>query len=562
MENAIAGKPPGSAAAGPGHAARQAGFATATVIMLLVLSIVGGAYVLKLTRSQAAASGGYYQARSAALAAQAGLERGLAQLEADPAGSLALLNGYLADTTRHWLLGDPDSRNEVEMDNGLQSYAARIMAFDPATGMVKLEGQGEGPGGSESRIYGVYRLGGLAPDVPALAKYVWFMAGESRNIDQEVHVRGDSYFGGGVHFNGGADGTYMHGTVKIARGAGLQSSIDADLVFCGNTYIQTPFKSQGPGVKFDDNAGFEDEIFIDTDPVWRKSGKTVYVNADVTGGHSNLDLSGTNRVVHSGSLNTGRVQNAAAIVNSGRPIDIAAALGMEPGPESELSVDMSAVPAAFKFTPAALGIAQWGNTSGIELTAAYADAKARGRLFRDFLIVQVNTPLNFMQVPGNVLRGKFVFNVTAQVNMNINLPESDPASVSLWQVVSGGSIFGFGGNGLFRGYVNVSGTGAVVYQWGPGCEFQGAIHHVSPGTGFQLNGSTGPLWLTFSSGVFEELYPLGVLLKPGAAPPASPSLPGPGRPGRPGTPPVAAARPPQVKLVDIKIRPFFRGRYF
>lgn len=542
------GKAVASVAADRGSAIREAGFATATVIVLLVLAIVGGAYVLKLTRSQAAAAGGYFQARSASWAAQAGLERGLAQLEADPAGSVALLNGYLADTTRQWLFGNPGSRTEVGMDNDLQRYSARILAFDPATGMVKLEGQGEGPGGSESRVVGVYRLGGLAPDVSPLAKYVWFMAGEARNVDQAVQARGNVYFGGGVHFNGGADGSIMHGTFKVARGGGLESTFDAGITFCRNTYIQTPFKSQGKGAVFTNDAGFEEEIFIDTDPEWNRRGHTVYLNSDITRGHARFNLGG-NRVLHSGGLNTSRVYNASDIDNHGRPIDIAAALDMVPGPESELSVDLSSVPPAYRHAPASLGIARWGNTHGIELSAAYADAKARGLLYRDFLVLDVDSDMNLMEVPDNLLVGKFVFDVTAQVNVNINLPESDPASVSLWRVGDGGRMFGFGGQGLFRGYVNVSGNGSVIYQWKANCEFQGAIHHVSPTTKFQLNGSTGPLFLTFSTGVFEELHPLGVLIPPAGAP-------GPGRP------PVRPAQPPKVKLVDVRIRPTFWGSYY
>jgi hypothetical protein len=91
----------------------------------------------------------------------------------------------------------------------------------------------------------------------------------------------------------------------------------------------------------------------------------------------------------------------------------------------------------------------------------------------------------------------------------------------------------------------VAGNGHVVYQWGAGCEFQGAIHHVSRDAGFQLNASSGPLRLSFSAGVFEELAALGVVAAPGA--------PGPG----PGTP-----APTRVKLVDVKIRPVLLGRYF
>lgn len=522
---------------------RQGGYATATVILVMLVSIVGGALLLKRVRSQAAASGGYYQAHAAALAAEAGLQAALSQLETDSAFSIGLLNAHLADTNQRWLLGPAghaDSRHEIAMDNGLQSYSARIVAFDPKTGMVKLESEGKGPAGSESRVYGVYRLGGIAQETPVLAKYVWFMAGETRNVDQPMNVWGDVYIGGGVHFNGGADGSVFHGDVKIARGSGLQSTFDAQVDFCDNTYIQTPFKSQGGGIKFGyDGTGIEDEIFIDTDPLIR--GNPNLFNGNVNGGHANLILQGHN-VVHSGSLDLSRVSGAGNITDNGGPVDIAAALGMLPGPENEIRVNMASVPAAKRFTVAALGIGAWGNVTGPDLSAAYAAAKASGKLYKDFLMIEVNSPLNFVPAGGpNILRGKFAFEVSSQVNVNINLPESDPTSVCLWHVCTPGKIFGFGGSGLFRGYVNVSGTGSVVYQWGGGTEFQGAIHHVDATTGFQLNGSSGPLRLVFSSGVFDELAPLGILVPPGGIP-------------------VMVAE--QVKLVDRNIRIARRSRYF
>lgn len=326
-----------------------------------------------------------------------------------------------------------------------------------------------------------------------------------RTVDQPMNVGGDVYIGGGVHFNGGADGSVFHGNMKIARGSGLQSTFDEQVDFCINTYIQTPFKSQGGGIKFGQSGGtgFEGDIFIDTDPLMR--GNPNLFNGNVIGGHANLILQGHD-VVHSGSL------------------------------------DLSSVPAGKRYTIAALGIGAWGNVTGADLSAAYTAAKASGKLYRDFLFLEVNSPLNFVAAGGsNILRGKFAFQVSSQVSMNLNLPESDPTSVSLWHICTPGKVFGFGGPGLFRGYVNVSGTGSVVYQWGGGAEFQGAIHHVDATTGFQLNASSGPLRLVFSSGVFDELAPLGILVPPGGIP-------------------VMAAQ--QVKLVDRNIRTVRRSRYF
>lgn len=136
--------------------------------------------------------------------------------------------------------------------------------------------------------------------------------------------------------------------------------------------------------------------------------------------------------------------------------------------------------------------------------------------------------------------------------VNGNLPDSDPGSVCLWHFNSGGSATGFGGCGLFRGYVNVSGTASIIYQWKAGAEFRGAVHHVSAASGFQMNASVGPLKIAMDEGVFEDLGPLGVLTQAAGAP-----LP-PAPPPPPGAPPVAAV----VRLFDMKIRPFMFSRWF
>jgi hypothetical protein len=215
---------------------------------------------------------------------------------------------------------------------------------------------------------------------------------------------------------------------------------------------------------------------------------------------------------------------------------------MSATPENEISVDLSAIPSNKRFTLSSLGFASWGNTNGTDLSNAYAMAKSTGKLFEDFLCITVSSGLNFNPATPNTLSGKFLFIVTSSVTLNGNLPTSDPASVSLFYVGSGGSMQGFGGNGLFRGYVHVTGNGSMIYQWGNGAEFRGAVHHVSANSGFQMNMGASPLKVVMDAGVFDELAPLNVIMPPGSVTP---------------TP-----EPPEVQLVDVRIRPKFLSRYF
>lgn len=522
----------------------QQGFATAAVLVLLVITIAGGAYMLKSSKHRAATASNYFQARSAAYAAQAGLEAALADLEAQSEQGSQALNLYLADTTKAWLLGglsNAATPNWKDLGGGDQSYATRIVAFDPATGLVKLLAQGRGPVGSESQIFGVYQLQGLKQVNHSMPKFVWYMAGESRNIDETVEVEGDAYFGGDMHINGGADGTAFRGTVKIAKGSGAASSFDAGVSFHANAYFQGPIMTQGNGLVFHKSVGFEEAISSNTDMRMSGSGQTAYFNGNISGGNAGINMLG-NRVVHNGQLNLARVKNAGTVSQQAGTIAMAAQLGMESTPETDISVDISSIPSHLRWTPSSLGLAAWGATHGAELSSAYASAKASGKLYKDFLCIRVTSGLNFNPASPNGLSGKFLFEVSGTMNINGNFPVSDPGSACLIYVAPGGRMQGFGGAGLFRGYVHVAGNGSVIYQWGNGAEFRGALHHASATSGFQLNSAASPLKLAFDEGVFDDLAPLGVILPPGASGPVS--------------------APPEVRLVDTRIRPRYLSRYF
>jgi hypothetical protein len=455
-----------------------------------------------------------------------------------------LLNNYLADTSKAWLFGGVAGAGEANWNSlagGNQSYAARIAAFDPATGWIKLVSSGKGPGGSESRIYGTFRLQGLKPSAAVSPRFAWYVAGEARNVDEAVDVDGDVYFGGDVHFNGGASGSVFRGAFKVAKGSGNASSFDGSVAFDGDAYFQTPVKTNGMGLVFNRSAGFEADISADGPLRMGASGRTVYFNSDISGGNSFLDMAGKS-LVDDGKLNLARVKNPGPIAHQAGPLAIAARLGMRGGAEQEVSVDISAIPPSKRISLPSLGYARWGATNGPELTRAYDFAKAAGLLYKGFLCINAGAGMNFVPVPDNILRGRFLFEVAGAMNVNGNFPVCEPASVCLVHVVNGGTVQGFGGPGLFRGYVNVSGTGSVIYQWGAGAEFRGAIHHVSTAAGFQLNASANPLKLVFDPGVFDDLAGLNVLTAPGSAKPP--------------------AAPIKVRLADTRIRPQFISRYF
>jgi hypothetical protein len=523
---------------------REGGYVTAAVLVLLVISVVSGAFMLKSSKNRAATSSNYFQARSAAYAAHSGLEAGLADLEKSPSASIELLNNYLADNSKAWLLGgtsNASSATWMNLGTNKQQFATSIVAYDFVNGLIKLASNGRGPGGSESVAYGVFQMGGVQPEPTVLAKYAWYMAGEARNVDKTIDVDGEVYFGGDVHFNGGADNSIFRGTVKIAKGSGNQSSFDSRVTFTQNTLIQTPFKTQGNGIIFQKNVGFEGNINADTDIRLNQTGQKAYFKSNITAGNAKINL-GFNQLIDNGALNLAKAYNFGPVQHQYGTFSIADSLGLKANTELEVTVDMSAIPSNKRLTLQSLGYGTNAITNGPDLSAAYQAAKASGKLYQNFLVLNVSQSYVFTNVANNVLKGKFVFDVSTTQPINGIFPICDPTTVCLIRVANGGNLQGFGSEGLFRGYINVSGNGWAIYQWGPAGEFHGALHHVSPTTGFQLNSSPSPMKLVFEQAVFDELIPLKVLCKPGESTPALPN--------------------PKVQLVDTKIRPRYISRYF
>ncbi len=100
------------------------------------------------------------------------------------------------------------------------------------------------------------------------------------------------------------------------------------------------------------------------------------------------------------------------------------------------------------------GGVQFQSSAGFETSinkgSAIDIAGASGKLYNDFLVILVTTSMNFSAVSPNVVSGKFFFEVTSSVTVNGNLPDSDPSSVCLWHINTGGSVNGFGGAGVFE----------------------------------------------------------------------------------------------------------------
>jgi hypothetical protein len=551
------------------------GYASFHALVIMVFATIAGAYLLRSASKDAGTAGSFYQMRSAAVSADAGMIASLSQLVTDTTKARALLEDYTADNRKRWLLsggGATSSPNTVAFTGTDQKYSARIVDFDPASGLIKIESNGTGTGSSSGKVTGVFLLEGLdVPHVAPQSTHALFVAGDARVSNAALVVDGPAYFGGGLTLNAG--GSDFRGTFKTAAYGGGPLDLEGTASFRDAAYFETPVIFGSGASVFYKGAGFDDDVALTASPRLSGAGLTVFANGQLTGA-GQIDLA-SNAFAYSGiTANVARVRNASSIANANDMLGIPASLGFNPGLEQEIAVDFSAIPAAKVYNLARLDAALFsynGRHIGATMTSedlidAFHGIDPADRIGYHNLFAAVHIDRDITLIGGDADNATnytyhgvdfddddnykwFVFHVTAKFNVNGNLwrtvqpgygADATHYGNVMFQVDNGGSLVDFGGNSVFHGYVNVTGTGSATYKWGPGGSLIGAVHHVSPASGFGVTGPN-PMRVTLDQSVINEydLIP-GLLVHPAPVP-------------NPG---------PAPRITDAKIRPKLLGMYY
>jgi hypothetical protein len=526
------------------------GYASFHALVIMVFATMAGAYLLRSASKDAGSAGSYFQMRSAATSAEAGLAAGLSQLQTDTTIAMNILDDYLRDNRNQWMLGAAGatrSANAMSFFGTGQNYTTRILGFDANTGLIKIEAQGSGPGGSAGRVTGIFRLDGLKIPMPgANSLHALYVAGDGRVAAAALVVTGPTYFGGGVRLAG--SGNDFNGTFKAAASGVNPVDVQAATTFRGDAYFETPVSIRSTAV-FQGGLGFDDDAALNATARMGGAGKTAFVNGLLTGSQP-LDAGG-NAFVYSGFANPAKVINAASRTKRESGLDVPGSLGMTPGVEDGVAFDLSV---AASHVQTLDGVGLGASATGADLTACYHRFHNTDRFGPEgqWMVVDVNRPFALVRsgVPADDECYKwFIWVVHSTLTVNGSLPTFVEAPVTtftykhplqIFYVRSGGSIVGFGGPGRVRAYVNVEGTGSVTYQWGPGGYLEGAIHHVSAASGFGLVGPN-PMRVAFDQEVIDHTALLGFINSSATAPAA------------PGTNPL---------LTDAKLRPKLIGLYY
>lgn len=549
------------------------GYASFHALVIMVFATMAGAYLLRSVSKDAGTSGSYYQMRSAAVSADAGLNAGVAQLVTDTAQAMSILGDYEGDSQKRWMLGAGGataSANLLSFGTG-QKYSARIVDFDPVSGLIKLEAQGSAAGGSAGRVTGIFRLEGTSvPSYAATSTHALFIAGDARASAAPIIVTGSTYFGGGLNL--GVAGSDFDGTFKTAAFGNAPLVLNGSTTFRKEAYFETPVVFQSGTATFQAGAGFDDDATLTASPRLSGAG-AVYANGLFTG-LGQIDL-GSNPLTYSEmTANVARVRNASTITSTGDMIEIAPAMGFNPGEETEMAADFSAIPAAKVYNLARLDavlFAYAGRHIGATITArdfvdAFHGIPSGDRFGVNNLYVAVDIDRDITLVGGDAdalpnyvdhlishddddMYKWFVARVRAKFDVNGVLWRTaspgygrDAAKWGdvMFVVENGGTLANFGGDYPFKGYINVKGTGSVSYKWGPSGRFDGAIHQVSAASGFSVIGPN-PMKVVFDQSIMDDYLAV---------------------PGLITVPPAAPAAGTTARLNDARIRPRFVGLYY
>lgn len=493
---------------------KNGGFAMVYGLAVLFLTTVTGMSILILNNRDSATAFDYAKMRESQVAARTALSAFEGQCDKQPQDILDILKRYNRDKSKKWLLGkvaDAGTENRIKLWDGSESssFSACILKFDSTSMLIQVQGIGYGGHGGRKKVTAIYKLAGIALTKDNKRKDAIFLLGTGRNFDQRINVTGDIYCAADVHFNSGATGSVINGDFRTGN-SDLLSSFDGTLTINGTAYFQTPLRTQWTGVlTVNGKSGFEKKLDIDAKV--QLYGDT-YIN-DVVNGHEFLYLN-KNVLTHSGKVSFFRIAfgSASEIINNNGKIDIADKLDLAQVVKPVYSVDIDTIPSdkIYNYSSLCGSNGNWNNFTAFELNQKYIEAANIGKLWNGFLVIRINCDAAMRENKFVTFNGKVIWIVERTLNCNSNWYKCSPASNTLMFVKAGGKVSDFGSTEYFRGYVHVEGTGKVIYGWKNGSYFKGAIHHVSPSAGFQMN-SGGVLNIEYDVSVLDDFLNAGVV---------------------------------------------------
>lgn len=493
----------------------QNGSTIVGVMAALVFVGVIATFMVVNTKTQSATSLGYSSLQTMSASVSSALVATEQYLKLQPNDALQKIQSAWNDS-EDWIIGSDHSKAQI--GSSKQFLSSKIIDFNNQF-IATIEARGYIGGNNRPKMSrGMYHLSGVQLTANSQVQHALYLAGNARHFDQPIHVHGDVYVGGSVHFNEKAAGSNIYGTFRNAYNA-LASTCDGSVTFHQNVLFETNVKTNSTGnLTFKAHAGFERDLGGDGTIKFEKTAlgddNNIYINGSRTG-NSKWDIN-FNPLLHSGSISMSDLVDANSTTvtsNGGNIDDIPTRLGMSATPPPEPSIDLSKIDGPIHdITSLYVDGLQLSNWNGGDLEEVYKKKKDEGQLWNDYLVVRVNDnkSMNSTGLAGrdNTFTKKVIFIVESDWSINGNFYTSG-AEANTLVVQNSGTITGFGCNGLFRGFVYAQGT-EMIYNWGVNAELQGALHQRDPDTKFQMN-SGNPLTIRYNTEPLNEIATLGIM---------------------------------------------------
>lgn len=542
----------------------ERGFAVVYALVVLLIVTMGGTALLFMSRKDTTGGSNYSSMRTTSKAAETALKACEGQLLNNPDTALAILKAFAKNSKYKWICNssvaasETEVRYELNSGSGASSYSTKIISFDSTTALLTVEGIGYGISGAKKKTTALYKLDGIeivnppAKTVTVLnGRYALFIAKDGESFNFPATITGNVYFGGAFNMQTVGNDVTINGNLKTGASAvSALTSVKNKLLVNGNAYFQSGVTFQNSISTVTGRVGFEMKAELNTNLI--VNGDSVYSN-NTSGGTAKISMQTGSIFLHSGSFPSSSVSGGTVVSNGGTISDIGARVGICPGNETGVTIDISKIPASYIQTYTAVFGTSYAVLTADKMNTYYQNNPSK--LWNGYLVIDANT--GFPQWSANP--GTFNYKViwilhdagtcwNPPLNNYMYNSGTGPGCASIFHLSNGSQISPCGWTGTLRGYFYVAGTGLeAVKFYNYNQTLVGATHVMSKGNDpFEFTGpatGTNVLKLTYDEGVIQDLVNIGLATWPAG----SCEVHATGGGGGSST--------PELKLVDLKIRP-------
>jgi hypothetical protein len=489
----------------------QSGVAVLIVLFMLFIATIAGLSILFLASKDKVASSDSSKIRNVAIAANASLAACENQLSLQPLVVTDIINKYVKDHSYKYLLvpsaSSANSQKVVPLGNSGLQYAVEISAYDKVNNILQIRGTGFGASNEQKTVTAIYKLSGLelaAAASPSTSRYALYLAGDGRNFDKKVNITGNAFFGTDFHFNGGANGSAIHGFLKTGYDINKESSIDASgFTVDSAVYIGTKWKINGSAsATFNSKTGIEGSMWLDNQLTCKGDG---WFNG-ANGGNClfNINMS-FKKITHSGQISILRVLNRTEKNMNATITDIASNVGLSTTDDRVWKMDTTGLMSK--------ALVPSGNLTATILQKMYDTCTQK---YNGYMVLFDNSGWFNLSSDTTTFNGKVIWITRNGMNCNGYFPTMTASSRMFVFACGSATINGFGGlsGALINSVVLLQDNAGITMMWSGTNTINGAIHLTSVDNKWQCNSGGPQLNIVYNQSVIDDFDALGILKRP------------------------------------------------